>query len=112
MEKKNKIKTGFAPQHFLDCVHAFPKGSRLRSDEMCLKKKVFVQSAVQKPIVPVSFVASNASCSKKQCNGTIICIQYLYSAYSAFLIYAEKALAARTKQFAADPLCRPTWRAF
>lgn len=36
----------------------------------------------------------------------------LYSAYSAFLIYAEKALTARTKQFAADPVCRPSWRAF
>lgn len=58
------------------------------------------------------FVAFNARCSKKQCNAAIICIQYLYLAYSAFLIYAEKALAARTKQFAADPVCRPTWRAF
>lgn len=28
----------------------------------------------------------------------------LYSAYSAFLIYAEKALTARTKQFACRPI--------
>lgn len=60
----------------------------------------------------VAFNAFNACCGKKQCNAAIICIQYLYLAYSAFLIYAEKALAARTKQFAADPVCRPTWRAF
>lgn len=31
-------------------------------------------------------------------------VKHFYSAYSAFLIYAEKALTARTDQFAADPV--------